>query len=188
MCSGITWKEQIHLFYRNIKNLKRYIICFLHTQLKSMTEHRVCALLSSILCTNSLNSWINARSNADTCQREGKVVAVVFLLVPEWRTCWSCCGWRCCSSFQTGGFKDHQGALSGVLYKIKDNIISLLHYLTVFWGRWRGGWMKHKQGSIPLILIQKQFWKLQLLTCSCWFHTPTHYVPITWQRTTKHYI
>lgn len=40
--------------------------------------------------------------------------------------------------FPNWGFKDHQGALSGVLYKIKDNIISLLHYLNVFCGRWRG--------------------------------------------------
>ncbi|RCU34506.1 hypothetical protein DVA81_19465, partial [Acinetobacter baumannii] len=30
------------------------------------------------------------------------------------------------------GFRDHQGSLSGVLNKIKDNIISLLHYLNVF--------------------------------------------------------
>lgn len=39
------------------------------------------------------------------------------------------------------GFRDHQGSLSGVLNKIKDNIISLLHYLNVFWVKRRGaGW------------------------------------------------
>lgn len=123
--AGSYMKGHIHLFYRNIKNLKLHIIYFSHTHLKSVTEHRACTLLSSILFTNTLNSYICARSNTDICQQEGKVVAVMFLLVPEWRTCWSCCGWRCCSSFQTGGSRTTKEPWVGSSTKLR---IILFHY------------------------------------------------------------